>query len=155
MAHWQLGEKDKAREWFAKAVQWMEKGNPENAERKRFRAEAAELLGVAKQDGSTGGTMLWKETPFMTIVEQLIEKVQALSDDQKKLLEILVAWPSVQGKTPASEEGGGSPPPPRQTLLGRFAHRGVHLTAEDIAEVRREMWHNFPRDLPDPKPDAS
>src|SRR5581483_3438237 len=27
MAHWQLGEQDKAREWFAKAMQWMEKGN--------------------------------------------------------------------------------------------------------------------------------
>ena len=44
--HWQLGEKDKAREWFAKAVRWMEKGNQEEAELKRFRAEAAELLGM-------------------------------------------------------------------------------------------------------------
>jgi serine/threonine protein kinase/tetratricopeptide (TPR) repeat protein len=50
MAHWQLGAKDKAREWFAKAVQWMEKGNKENAQLKRFRAEAAELLGVEKKD---------------------------------------------------------------------------------------------------------
>jgi tetratricopeptide (TPR) repeat protein len=46
MAHWQLGEKDKARAWFAKAVQWVEKGNKDNAELKRFRAEAAELLGI-------------------------------------------------------------------------------------------------------------
>jgi serine/threonine protein kinase/tetratricopeptide (TPR) repeat protein len=50
MAHWQLGEKDKAREWFAKSVQWMDKGNKEDAELKRFRAEAAELLGVEKKD---------------------------------------------------------------------------------------------------------
>jgi tetratricopeptide (TPR) repeat protein len=50
MSHWQLGEKDKAREWFAKAVQWMDKGNKDDAELKRFRAEAAELLGVEKQD---------------------------------------------------------------------------------------------------------
>jgi hypothetical protein len=50
MAHWQLGEKDKAREWFARSVQWMEKGTKEDAELKRFRAEAAGLLGVEKKD---------------------------------------------------------------------------------------------------------
>ena len=46
MAHWQLGEKDKAREWFDKAVKWMDKGKKDDAELKRFRAEAAELLGA-------------------------------------------------------------------------------------------------------------
>ena len=48
MAHWHLGEKDKARTWFDKAVQWMDKGLPENTDLKRFRAEAAELLGIAE-----------------------------------------------------------------------------------------------------------
>jgi serine/threonine protein kinase/tetratricopeptide (TPR) repeat protein len=52
MAHWQLGEKDKAREWFDKSVQWMEKDpvKKDDAELKRFRAEAAELLGLQKKD---------------------------------------------------------------------------------------------------------
>ena len=49
MAHWQLGDKDNAREWFAKAVQWMENGIKDNAETKRFRAEAAALLGVEEK----------------------------------------------------------------------------------------------------------
>jgi hypothetical protein len=49
MTYWQLGAKDKARTWFDKSVQWMDKGLPENAELKRFRAEAAELLGVEKK----------------------------------------------------------------------------------------------------------
>ena len=44
MAHWQLGEKDKAREWYERAVQWMDKIQPTNEELRRFRAEAAELL---------------------------------------------------------------------------------------------------------------
>jgi tetratricopeptide (TPR) repeat protein len=47
MAHWQVGEQDKARDWFARSVAWTEKGLQDNAEMKRFRAEAAELLGVA------------------------------------------------------------------------------------------------------------
>jgi tetratricopeptide (TPR) repeat protein len=46
MAHWRLGEKDKAREWYDKAVAWMDKNQPTNEELLRFRAEAAELLGI-------------------------------------------------------------------------------------------------------------
>ena len=46
MANWQLGEKDKARAWYDRAVQWMDKNEPKNEELRRFRTEAAELLGV-------------------------------------------------------------------------------------------------------------
>jgi hypothetical protein len=52
MAHWQLGEKGKALEHFDRAVQWMDKNlerghsMPRGRELPRFRAEAAELLGV-------------------------------------------------------------------------------------------------------------
>jgi tetratricopeptide (TPR) repeat protein len=49
MAHWQLGEKDKAHEWFNHGVQWMEKNAPRNEELRRFRAEAAELLELKDQ----------------------------------------------------------------------------------------------------------
>jgi tetratricopeptide (TPR) repeat protein len=48
MAHWQLGEKDKARAWYDRAVAWMDKNSPQNEELKRFRAEATALLGLAK-----------------------------------------------------------------------------------------------------------
>jgi serine/threonine protein kinase/Flp pilus assembly protein TadD len=44
MAHWRLGERDKARVWYERAVQWMEKNAPGHKELSRFRAEAAELL---------------------------------------------------------------------------------------------------------------
>ena len=46
MAHWQLGEKEKACQWFDKAVQWMDKNMPKGRDLGRFRAEAAELLKV-------------------------------------------------------------------------------------------------------------
>jgi serine/threonine protein kinase len=46
MVHWQLGAKAKARDWFTKSVQWMDQGTKGNAELKRFRAEAAALLGI-------------------------------------------------------------------------------------------------------------
>jgi tetratricopeptide (TPR) repeat protein len=46
MAHWQLGDKKQARQWYDKAVPWMEKNKSQDEELCRFRAEAAELLGV-------------------------------------------------------------------------------------------------------------
>jgi tetratricopeptide (TPR) repeat protein len=52
MAHWQLGDKQKARIGYGQAVQWMDKNQPENAELRRFRAEAAELLNVRVESKS-------------------------------------------------------------------------------------------------------
>jgi uncharacterized protein HemY len=46
MAHWRLGERDKAREFYDQAVQWTDKNKPTDETLRRFRAEAAELLGL-------------------------------------------------------------------------------------------------------------
>jgi tetratricopeptide (TPR) repeat protein/serine/threonine protein kinase len=55
MAHWKLGQKEEARQWYDRSVQWIDK-NPEALEKeqrtrvvedvRKIRAEAAELLGV-------------------------------------------------------------------------------------------------------------
>ena len=37
--------------------------------------------------------------------------------------------------------------PPRQNLLGLWANENIDVSEADIAEVRREMWKNFPRDI--------
>jgi superkiller protein 3 len=44
MAHGKLGEKDKARQWYDRAVKWTDEYQPKNEELGRFRAEAAKLL---------------------------------------------------------------------------------------------------------------
>jgi superkiller protein 3 len=46
MAHWQLGEKEKARDWYSTAEKWMDQIQPKNEALRRFRAEAAELLKI-------------------------------------------------------------------------------------------------------------
>jgi tetratricopeptide (TPR) repeat protein len=46
MCHRQLGDEEKAREWFERAVQWMDKNQPKDDELHRFRAEAAEVLKI-------------------------------------------------------------------------------------------------------------
>ncbi len=47
MAQWNLGEKEEARKWYDQAVEWMETKQPDDKELARFRAEAAELLGIS------------------------------------------------------------------------------------------------------------
>jgi serine/threonine protein kinase len=49
MAYGQTSEKDKARAWFDRAVHWMERGNKDDPELNRFRAQAAMLLEVDKK----------------------------------------------------------------------------------------------------------
>ena len=52
MAHWQLGNKEKARNYFDEAVKRMRKRDPDDEELARFRAEAAALLEIKKPSGS-------------------------------------------------------------------------------------------------------
>jgi serine/threonine protein kinase/tetratricopeptide (TPR) repeat protein len=46
MAQWQLGEKDKARQWYERGVQWMKKNQPDDEDLRRLKVEAATLLGL-------------------------------------------------------------------------------------------------------------
>jgi tetratricopeptide (TPR) repeat protein len=50
MAHWQLGDREPARKWYAAAALWMDKHAPGDAQLRRFRDEAAALLGAAAKD---------------------------------------------------------------------------------------------------------
>jgi tetratricopeptide (TPR) repeat protein/serine/threonine protein kinase len=63
MAHWQLGEKDQARQWYDRAVQWMDKNRPKDEELRRFRAEAAELLGTKDEKPHDKDTKDTKKKP--------------------------------------------------------------------------------------------
>jgi tetratricopeptide (TPR) repeat protein len=49
MTRWQRGEKKEARDFYDKTVQWMEKNKPRDLELRRFRTEAAQLLGVKEK----------------------------------------------------------------------------------------------------------
>jgi hypothetical protein len=49
MAHWKVGNKGEARKCYDRAVQWMEKSQPNNVELRRFRAEAEELLKIGRR----------------------------------------------------------------------------------------------------------
>jgi tetratricopeptide (TPR) repeat protein len=50
MAHWQLGHMDEARKWHDQAVEWMDKNQPDNEGLRRFRAEAAQVIGMKEKE---------------------------------------------------------------------------------------------------------
>jgi tetratricopeptide (TPR) repeat protein len=50
MAHWHLGDKEQARQWYEKATEWMKKYRPIDEELRRFREEAAQLLGIEENN---------------------------------------------------------------------------------------------------------
>jgi hypothetical protein len=75
----------------------------------------------------------------MSIVEQIAETVRLLPPErQQEVLDFVefLARRCVAGT-------------PRHSSEGLWADLDIHITDEDIDEVRREMWQNLPReDIP-------
>jgi len=75
----------------------------------------------------------------MSIADDVLGKLRNLPPEkQKEVLEFVEAL-----------EAGGAPKPPYRSLEGLWAKYDVNITEEDIAEMRREMWSNFPREFPE------
>jgi len=49
MAHWQVGNKEQALNWYDRAVEWADKNQPADAQLRHFRGEATELLGLNRK----------------------------------------------------------------------------------------------------------
>ncbi|HJY82563.1 MAG TPA: DUF2281 domain-containing protein [Candidatus Binatia bacterium] len=72
----------------------------------------------------------------MSIEQSVLEKMQTLPPDKQQ--EVLDFVEFLQHKSSAKQ--------PRRSLKGLWADLGVDITEEDIAEVRKEMWKDFPRE---------
>jgi hypothetical protein len=72
----------------------------------------------------------------MTIEEAIIEKVRALPPEKQE--EVLKFADSLRLATKSK--------PPLRSPEGLWAGFELDISEEDIAELRREMWKNFPRD---------
>ncbi len=72
----------------------------------------------------------------MTLEETVLEKVKVLPPNRKQ--EVLDFVEFLEAKE--------AKPQPRRSLYGILSDLGASVTEEDIAEARREMWGNFPRE---------
>jgi hypothetical protein len=73
----------------------------------------------------------------MTIEEMVLEKLRGLPPEKQK--EVL--------KFVESLKPGEGAKKPLRSLEGIWEDLDIDITEEDIAEARREMWGNFPRDI--------
>jgi len=73
----------------------------------------------------------------MTIEEMVLEKLRGLPPEkQREVLRFMESLKPSRG-----------PKKPLGSLEGLLEDLNVDITEEDIAEARREMWGNFPRDI--------
>ena len=73
----------------------------------------------------------------MTIEQQVLEKLRDLPPEkQKEVLDFV----NLLGET-------NGPKNPLRSLRGLWKDLNIDITEEDIAQARREMWGNFPRDI--------
>jgi hypothetical protein len=72
----------------------------------------------------------------MTVEEQVVGKLRSLPPEkQQEVLDFVESLEKQQvGKKPL------------KSIKGLCADLGIEITEEDIAEARREMWGNFPRE---------
>lgn len=73
----------------------------------------------------------------MSIEEMVLEKLRGLPAEKKQEVLDFVEFLNHQSTSRR----------PRRSLKGLWKDLGVDITEEDIAEARREMWGNFPRDF--------
>lgn len=72
----------------------------------------------------------------MSIKETILEKLETLPFEQQQ--EVLNFVKRLQRKSQKESH--------HHSIKGLWANLNVDITSEDIAEVRREMWGNFPRE---------
>jgi hypothetical protein len=84
MAHWQRDQKEEAAQWYEKGVAWMEKNKSEHEELKRFRAEAASLLGVAEKSEEEQDVKPTTRVPENTNTQDAEKKSAAKQGDAEK-----------------------------------------------------------------------
>ena len=72
----------------------------------------------------------------MTVEQAVVERLRELPPERQQ--EVLDFVQSLQQQS--------APKRPGRSLMGLWADLDMRVTDEDIAEARREMWGNFPRD---------
>jgi hypothetical protein len=72
----------------------------------------------------------------MSAAESVIEKIQSLTPDQQR--EVINLIDALSNSNTNKHH--------RRSLMGMFSHLNIHITEDDMAEARREMWGKFPRE---------
>lgn len=82
------------------------------------------------------------------LVEEITVKSAALPiEQQREVLDLVNRLASSTTNSDVDLQADEPKKPPFRSIRG-VLHRKLDTLEEDLAEVRREMWQNFPRDFP-------
>lgn len=82
------------------------------------------------------------------LVEELTVKSAALPiEQQREVLDLVNRLTSFTATSEIRLQTGDMKKPPFRSIRG-ILNRKLDTLEEDLAEVRHEMWQNFPRDFP-------
>ena len=109
------------------------------SERSTPGSEVAAASGDLAEPDTASGADDIIQLPAGSLAYDLVQKLRALPYDKQR--EVMDFVQFLLSRT--------LPKRPRRSLIGMLAHLDIHITSEDIAEARREMWGNFPREFPD------
>lgn len=84
----------------------------------------------------------------MNMAETIASKIVTLPSDQQREVLEFVEFKLERMKAEAPNHWTEQTAQQGSSNFGSLAHLGLTITDEDIAEVRREMWANFPREEP-------
>jgi hypothetical protein len=96
----------------------------------------AESQQEVRPERQGAAPVITEPPPAGSITHALVEKVKSLPPEQQQALLDYAEF----------LEHKNAPVRPERSFIGLFADEGVHISEEDIAEARREMWGNFPRE---------
>lgn len=74
----------------------------------------------------------------MTIEQAVLQNLRELPPEQQQ--QVLNFIQSLKQKSLS--------PQPRRNLYGLWSDLDIEITEADIAEIRQEMWENFPKEFP-------
>jgi len=75
----------------------------------------------------------------MTVQQEILERLSTLPPAEQQ--EVLRLARTLSARTAAPQAQ------PSTSFMGLLAGRGIDVTSEDIAQARREMWGDFPREI--------
>jgi hypothetical protein len=99
-------------------------------------AAVPEIGDTTPSDSDEAAADSIEPPPLGTIAYSVMQALEALPPDKQQ--ELLDFAEFLQHKL--------APKRPQRSLKGLWADLNIHITEEDIAEARHEMWGNFPRD---------
>jgi tetratricopeptide (TPR) repeat protein len=147
MAHWQLGNKERARKWYTPAILWMHQRQSTDAELRQFRAEAAALLKLPEHPAQAQEQAAPDDVGIYSLVLEANPRATSAYAGRGAAYAALRQWDKAAADFAKASELNAATQP-------HYASALVRLAANDLAGYRKACAGMLERLGPSPDLDA-